>query len=92
MPVTVHYRGQLSTAMGADSEEIELGQNESIQSLLQGLAKRGSKDFADIVLDDDGAPRRTLLVAVDGQQVVGLDELLDTGVHEITLIPPISGG
>ena len=92
MPVTVHYRGQLATAMGADSEEIELGQNESIQSLLKGLADRGGKDFAEIVMDGDGAPRRTLLVAVDGQQIIDLDEPLDIGVVEITLIPPISGG
>jgi len=92
MTVTVQYRGQLSFAMGLDSEEVHLQEGVSVEVLLKGLAERGGGEFAEIALDGDGVPRRTLLVAIDGIQVTDLEVPIDDHVNEITLIPPIAGG
>ena len=92
MTINIHYRGQLANAMGVDNEEIDIVPPSSIDSILQGLAERGGSAFAEIALDADGAPRRTLLVAVDGEQVVDFSMELAPDVNEITLIPPNAGG
>lgn len=92
MTIQIHYRGQLATAMGVDSEDIEIDHHSSVSAILQDLAKRAGPDFASIALDDDGVPRRTLLIAVDGEQVADYGKELAAGTNEITLIPPISGG
>ena len=92
MTINIHYRGQLANAMGVDSEELDIVPPSSISSILQGLAEKGGGAFADIALDADGVPRRTLLVAVDGEQVTDFSMEVSPNVNEITLIPPIAGG
>ena len=92
MAVIIHYRGQLATAMGVDSEEVDIGQASSIRSLLQELSARAGGAFAEIALDVNGVPRRTLLVAIDGEQITDFGMEIASDVKEITLIPPIAGG
>ena len=92
MTVTVQYKGQLRLTMGLDSEEVRVPEGVSIEILLKDLAERGGKEFAEIALDGDGLPLRTLLVAIDGIQVTDLRLPIDAHVKEITLIPPIAGG
>ena len=92
MTINIHYRGQLANAMGVDNEEIDIVPHSSIGSVLQGLAERGGSTFAEIALGADGGPRRTLMIAVDGEQVVDFSTELAPDVNEITLIPPIAGG
>ena len=46
----------------------------------------------EIVCDSEGQQRRTLLVAIDGEQVVDFESPLGGDVREITLMPPIAGG
>ncbi|MCP4848011.1 MAG: MoaD/ThiS family protein [Verrucomicrobiaceae bacterium] len=92
MTIQIHYRGQLAAAMGVDAEKIEIDHHSSMSAILQDLAKKAGPEFSNIVLDDEGVPRRTLLIAVDGEQVADYDSCLAPGANEITLIPPISGG
>ena len=92
MKVTIQYRGQLATAAGRDREEREVEPGQNLRSLIGDLAESGGGGFADIARDSDGRVRRTLLVAVDGEQVVDLDAPLGEGIREIMLLPPISGG
>lgn len=92
MSVIIHYRGQLASAMGVDSEELDIAQASSIRSVLQEISARGGGAFAEIALDDYGAPRRTLLVAIDGEQITDFGLKIASHVKEITLIPPIAGG
>ena len=44
------------------------------------------------VFDSEGRQRRTLLVAIDGEQVVDFESPISDGAREITLMPPIAGG
>ena len=92
MTVIIHYRGQLASAMGVDSEEVNIEQASSIRSVLQELSARAGSAFAEIALDENGVPRRTLLVAIDGEQITDFGMELAPHVKEITLIPPIAGG
>ena len=92
MKVTVRYRGQLATAMGVASEEMELPQGSTPASLVREISARASDGFASLMVDGDGVPRRSLLVAIDGEQAVDYDEVLCDEVREVVLMPPIAGG
>lgn len=92
MTISIHYRGQLASAMGLESEVADIEQGSSVCSILQDLAGRAGDAFSEIALDANGVPRRTLLVAIDGEQVTDFGKEITSHVNEITLIPPISGG
>ena len=92
MKLTLCYRGQLATAAGIASEEIEVEPGTSALSIVQDAARRAGGEFEGMVFDADGQPLRTLLVAADGEQLVDLSVPVGEGVREITLMPPIAGG
>ena len=92
MKITISYRGQLGSEMGVPSEVLEIIEGVTLQSILESLAKRAGKNVADLIFDQNGNPRRTLLVAVDGDQVIDLETPINKGHSEIALQPPISGG
>lgn len=92
MNVCIRFRGQLATAVGAASADRDLDGSCSVGGLIAALAADYGEAFREITHDADGNQRRTLLVAVDGEQVVDFDAPLGDGVREITLMPPIAGG
>ena len=92
MNVTVQLRGQLATAAGRGEAGRELAPGESLTGLIAALADEHGEAFREIVFDGEGRQRRTLLVAVDGEQAVDFDAPIGEGVREITLMPPIAGG
>ncbi len=92
MTVRLNYRGQLAGAAGRSSEEVEADPADTVLSLVLAAARRAGGEFEAMVFDGDGAPRRTLLVASDGEQVVDLSVPVGEDVREITLMPPIAGG
>jgi molybdopterin converting factor small subunit len=90
--VTIQYRGQLATATGQSEAERELAADETLTHLIASLAEEHGAAFREIVLDAQGRQRRTLLVAIDGEQAVNFEAPIAEGVREITLMPPIAGG
>ncbi|MFP6873974.1 MAG: MoaD/ThiS family protein [Verrucomicrobiales bacterium] len=92
MRIILNFRGQLANALGGSSEKIDVDCGSSINSILQDLALRGGTAFTDIAFDSHGTPSRTLLVAVDGEQVTDFGMALASHTKEITFIPPIAGG
>lgn len=92
MRIVINFRGQLANALGGSSDQIEVNSSSSINSILQDLAFRGGTAFTDIAFDCHGKPSRTLLVAVDGEQITDFEMALAPDTQEITFIPPIAGG
>jgi len=90
--VTIQFRGQLATATGQSSVEREIAMGETLTALIGMLAEEHGDAFREIVLDAEGRQRRTLLIAVEGEQVVDFDAPIREGAREITLMPPIAGG
>ena len=92
MKVQLNYRGQLAAASGAASEVVEAAAGYSLLAIVGAAARRIGGEVEAMVFDPDGEPRRTLLIAVDGEQMVDLSAQIGDGVREITLMPPIAGG
>ena len=86
MKLTINYRGQLATSEGTDHVTLNVTAGASLRSVILEVVQN------DIVVDADGKIRRTLLVAVDGEQVLDLEMPITESTREITLIPPIAGG
>lgn len=86
MKLTINYRGQLATSEGTDHVTLDVAAGVALRSVILKAVQN------DIVQDADGGIRRTLLVAVDGEQVLNLDAPITEATREITLIPPIAGG
>ncbi len=92
MKVQLNYRGQLAAASGTASEAVEVAAGDSVLAIVGDAARRIGGEFEAMVFGPDGEARRTLLVAVDGEQAVDLSAPIGGGVREITLMPPIAGG
>ena len=94
MKIEFCYTGQLSAAAGAVEESIELADGASVSvALLDRIETHGGK-FAELLADDSGAPRSTLLVALNDEQVASdaYDSTLLADGHSLMLMTPIAGG
>jgi len=90
MRITVEYLAQLRVAAGAARAEVECPEGATVAALLARLADTHGDAFRALALDDDGAVRRTLLVAAGGRRVGGEDALHEGDV--LILGTPIAGG
>jgi molybdopterin converting factor small subunit len=92
MRVTVHYSGQARAAAGRASESVELEDAPALGPLLVTLAARHGERLRRLLLDADGRPHASLLVAVDGVQARSDATTPLRDGAQITLLPPIAGG
>ncbi len=93
MELTFSYTGQLANLAGISEESISLDAGAELLSVVREIAENRGPSFSDLILDEDGHFRRTLLVIIDGEQLDGDRESyqLDT-VKNIVLMTPIAGG
>ena len=92
MKITLHYMGQLRTVCGQSSEHVDVGEGASLWSVLRSRADHYGQAFSDIVLDDAGHPRPSILVVVDDDLV---DKRNDTPLSDgqaVRLLTAIAGG
>lgn len=93
MKLTVDYTGQLASVAGVSEEVVELSGGETLGTVLKNLAESHGERFSELVFDDEGRIRSTLLAALDGEQATGNKDNLDlSGVKELLLMTPIAGG
>lgn len=93
MKLMVDYTGQLASVAGVSEESVELGEGETLGSVVKRLAGIHGEKFAELVFGGEGRIRSTLLVVLDGEQAVGDKESLDlSGVRVLMLMTPIAGG
>ena len=93
MNVTVEYAAQVKRLAGVGSEQIELAAPCTIADLARQVAARHGEPLTAILLDDAGAPRRSILVFLGEDQLRWDDESIL--VHDgdtVTLLSPVSGG
>ena len=92
MNITLRYTGQLAAAAGTSETAVELDPGVPLAQVLLMQAQAGGDDLAELLLDPEGAPRSTLLVAVDGVHVRNLGQPVGPEVREIVVMTPIAGG
>jgi len=93
MSLTIDYTGQLASVTGVSEESVELSGGETLGSVLKCLAETHGEKFCELVFDEDGRIRSTLLAAVDGEQATGDKDNLDLSeVKVLMLMTPIAGG
>ena len=92
MKITLRYTSQLATAAGISKETHEVPDGVGLLELLGNLSIEHGPEFSKFVVNDDGNPVTTLVVAVNGTQVdLGKEVSLEAG-SEVILITPMSGG
>ncbi|MBQ16874.1 MAG: hypothetical protein CMJ65_07090 [Planctomycetaceae bacterium] len=93
MNVTVEYAAQVKQVAGIGSESIELAAPCTIAELARQVAERHGGPLSNILLDGEGAPRRSILVFLGEDQVRWDDDstLVRDG-DTVTLLSPVSGG
>lgn len=89
MNVVIRYLAQLRPAAGTTGELVQLPAGQTVAGLLADLARR-RPPLRDLLLDQAGMPRRSLLVFVGDRQVAA-GQVLTEG-DEVTLMTPIAGG
>ena len=93
MDINFSYTGQLANLAGISEETVSPDAGTDLGTVVGKIASNHGDAFSELILDDDGKLRRTLLVIVDGEQLDGDREsfLLD-GAKNIVLMTPIAGG
>jgi molybdopterin converting factor small subunit len=94
MNVRIQYTGQLRTATGRSSEEIDLPDSSTLASLLTHLASRLDRESHIHLLTPSGHPQPGLLIILN-DAAIPPQNLSSTPLHPrdtITLLPPIAGG
>jgi len=91
LKITVSYTGQIKSAVGVPSEQLDLTVSSTLTELVRRLAEKHSQ-AARHLLGEDGNVQRALLLVVNNEQVPpGNDPQLTEG-DQVTIMPPISGG
>ena len=92
MKITLRYTSQLATAAGTSEEDIEVADGIGLVELLGNLSIEHGPEFSKFVVNDDGTPVATLVVAVNDTQVDLRNDLSLEDNSEVILITPMSGG
>ena len=92
MKITLKYMGQLKYLAGKDSDQIDCSQGASLIELMTEASSKYDQRFANILLDETGTIRSSLIVVVNGT-AVGKDACRNLSDGDsITLLTAISGG
>ncbi|MBT4666023.1 MAG: MoaD/ThiS family protein [Opitutae bacterium] len=92
MKITLRYTSQLATAAGTSEEIHEVPDGFGLLELLGNLSMEHGPEFSKFVVNDEGKPVTTLVVAVNGTQIdLGKEVSLEAS-SEVILITPMSGG
>jgi molybdopterin converting factor small subunit len=92
MRITFRYTSQLATAAGTSEEAINIANGTVLVEMLRNLSEQHGPEFSKFVVNDDGHPVPTLVVAVNGTQVDLRDDVSLEDESEVILITPMSGG
>lgn len=92
MKVTIAYETQLKRAIGTSRETLEVSQGATIDEVVRAAADRHDDAVRQILLNDEGNVRRSVLVFLDDEQIERTADRSLSGGETITLMSPVSGG
>ena len=75
MKIALRYTSQLAAAAGTSEEGIEVADGLGLVELLRNISQQHGPEFSKFVLNDDGNPVPTLVVAVNDTQVDLRDDI-----------------
>lgn len=92
MNVTIKYMGQLRHIADKDCEQIECGQGAELVDILTLAANVYDGSFSNILFDDDGGIRQSVMVMINDKPVnkEAVGAIGDGDV--IMILPAIAGG
>jgi MoaD family protein len=73
---------------------VEFPEQMTVKNLIEVLSRNFGERFNSEVLDDNGLPKKTIKIFINGRDIEfldGLSTILKDG-DEVALIPPIAGG
>lgn len=91
MRITIHYSAQARTLVGKASEPLELDGPRSVRDVLVQLAQQ-HPELRGLLLTEQGAPHRSLLLFVGEEQVEPETTRLLQAGEALCILPPIAGG
>tara|TARA_Y100000588_G_scaffold364046_1_gene427303 strand:+ start:442 stop:720 length:279 start_codon:yes stop_codon:yes gene_type:complete len=92
MRITFHYTSQLAAAAGNSEEAIDVDDGTGLMEMLLNLSEKHGPEFSKFVVDGNGNPAPTLVIALNGTQIdLGKEVSLEDD-SEVILITPMSGG
>jgi MoaD family protein len=95
MIVVVKFFASLREITGKREEKLEMGDEATVEMLLQRLVQKYGAKFEDYVYDaETKVPRESLQFLVDGKSITalgGMKTKLYDGCH-FAIIPPVGGG
>ncbi len=92
MRLKVQYTAQLKREAGTAEEEIEIEEAKDLQQVLKLLTASHNRNFYDILFDENGNFRNSVVLVLNGVQI-GIDDPISlTDNDELLLLSPIAGG
>lgn len=92
MEITIEYSAQVKTAAGIPSETIELSDGASTNDLLTTVSEQHGDPLRGVLLDESGAPQRSILVFVGEEQSFAESPLALRDRDRVVVLSPVSGG
>ena len=92
MTIVVKFTAQLKKEAGTAQQEFELADDDNLTALLARVSQAFNDKVRDMIFDDNGVFRQSIIIVQNGTQV-GIDDpiALKQG-DEILLMSPIAGG
>lgn len=96
MQISVRFFTSLRELTGKKEEKLEFPENEivTIKNVLEGLAERYGKSFAEYIYDGEGKVKIFLQFLINGRSASALNGL-ETRLKDgdvLAIIPPVGGG
>lgn len=92
MKIKLRYTAQLKDVAKVGTDEMELKENDGIQTLLGELVEKYDKEFGAILFDAKGNYRNSNLIVINQSQVNYAENSLLKDGDKVTIMSPISGG
>jgi molybdopterin converting factor small subunit len=90
MKVEVSYIAQVRSAAGVGAESIEMPAAATAADLASKVAGAHGQTLQNLLLDDAGRPRKTILIFINNKQSDPAAPLKDN--DRVTFLSPLSGG
>lgn len=92
MKISVKYTAQLKKEAGVSLQEFLVEENDNLQKFIVRIARSHNDNFRDMLLDDSGEFRQSVMIVYNRSQVGINDHINFKEGDEIILMSPIAGG